>query len=92
MRRAVEAVVDHAVLQQDLIAADLGLDAPDQVQVFAEHGRLLDDALAEQRALVPVPDLTIAGEPCRDGRDAAVDRAVDRLAVGVVVVVRVLCA
>ena len=90
VRRAVEAVIDHAVLEQDLVAADLGLDPPDQVQVLAEHRRLLDDALAPERALVAVPDLAVAGEPRRDGRDPAVDRAVDRLAVDVVVVGRVL--
>ena len=90
VRRAVEAVIDHAVLEQDLVAADLGLDAADQVQILAEHGRLLDDALAVERALVAIPDLAVAGEPRGDRRDPAMDRAVDGLAMGVVVVGRVL--
>src|SRR3546814_20069999 len=55
VRRAVETVVDDAVVQPDLVAADRRLDAADQVQVLAEHRRLLDAALAPQGAFVAVP-------------------------------------
>src|SRR3546814_12390669 len=43
VRRAVKAVVDDAVVQPDLVAADLCLDAADQVEVLAEPRRLLDE-------------------------------------------------
>src|SRR3546814_975328 len=74
VRRAVETVVDDAVVQPDLVAADRRLDAADQVQVLAEHRRLLDDALAPQGAFVAVPALAIAGQPRRDRPDPPVER------------------
>src|SRR3546814_12157159 len=52
VRRAVKAVVDDAVVQPDLVAADLCLDAADQVEVLADHRRLLADALAPYRAFI----------------------------------------
>ena len=88
MRRAVEAVVHDAVLDQDLVRADLRLDAADQVEVLAEHGRLLDDAFAPQRAALAIPALAIADEPAGDRRDAAMERMGDALAVGIVKVLR----
>ena len=82
VRRAVEAVVDDAVANADLVAADLGLDAADEMQVLAEHGRLLDDALGPEHAGVAVPALAIAGQPRRDGADAAVQRVADASCAG----------
>src|SRR3546814_1715122 len=94
VRRAVETVVDDAVVQPDLVAADRRLDAADQVQVLAEHRRLLDDALAPPGAFVAVPALAIAGPPRRDRPDPPVERgrnffarAVDIMA-GIVVIQR----
>src|SRR3546814_14355682 len=52
VRRAVKAVVDDAVVQPDLVAADLCLDAADQVEVLAEHRRLLEDALRSEERRV----------------------------------------
>src|SRR3546814_21112173 len=66
VRRAVKAVVDDAVVQPDLVAADLCLDAADQVEVLAEHRRLLDAALAPQRAFLTVPALALAAKPPRE--------------------------
>ena len=79
MRRPVEAVIDDAVVQPDLVAADIRLDAADEMQILAEHRRLLHDAFAPQHAVVAVPGLAIAGQSRRNGADAAVDRMADGL-------------
>src|SRR3546814_3940317 len=72
--RAGETGGEDAVEQPDLVAADCRMDAADQVQVLAEHRRLLDDALAPQGAFVAVPALAIAGQPRRDRPDPPVER------------------
>lgn len=74
--RAAEAVVDYAVMQRERRAAYRRLDTSDQMQILAEHGRLLHDTFAEQHALVVAPLLAIADETPGDGADAAMDRAV----------------
>ena len=87
MRRPVEAVIDDAVVQPDLVRADLRFDAADEMQVLAEHRRLLHHAFGPEHAVVAVPALAVAGEPRRDGADAAVDRMADGLAWAVDIVV-----
>ena len=43
--RAIEAVIHDSIRESDFVSADIRLDAPDEVEIFAEYGALLDDAL-----------------------------------------------
>ncbi len=71
VRRTVKAMIDDAVMDFDVVAADPGFYAADQVQVFAEHRGLLDDAFGPQGADIAVPMFAVTGQPCRNGADAA---------------------
>src|SRR5690606_15951682 len=75
----VEAVVDDPVAEPDLVAADVGLYAADEVQILAEDRRLLHDAFRPEHAAVALPALAIAGEAGGDGADTAMQRVLHSL-------------
>ena len=87
VRGSRKAVVDDAVADPDLQPADIRLDAPYQVQVLAEDGRLLNDALGVEHAAVAFPCLAIGSQPGRNEADTTVQGMADSRPAGIVVAV-----
>jgi hypothetical protein len=88
MRRARKAVIDDPVGNADLIAPDIGFDPPDEMEILAEHRRLLHSAFGPEDATVTVPAFAIAGEPGRNRADAPMQRMPRDLSARIVVIVR----
>ena len=80
-------MIDHAVGELDLIAADIGLDPADEAKVFAKHRRLLHHAFRPQHAAIAVPTLAIAGKPGGDGADTAMKRCRTVFLAGIIIVI-----
>jgi hypothetical protein len=71
MRRAGEAVIDDLVGNTDLIAPDIRLDAPQEMQVLAKDCRLLHHAFRPENTAIAIPMLAIAGQTRRNGAHPA---------------------
>ena len=88
MRRPAETVVHDAIGDPDRILPDAGFNSPNQMQVFAKHGGLLNDALGPKNATVAGPGLAVAGQSGRYRADPPVKRMTHALLAMVIVIVR----
>ena len=80
VRGARETAVLDPVLDGEPAPPKARLDAPDEMQVFAEHRGLDHLPFRPQHALVPLPAGAVPDEPRRGHRRPPVERVVHRLA------------
>jgi hypothetical protein len=85
VRRPREPVIDNAIGEADLAAADIRLNPARKPKVLTENGRLSHLAFSPQDATVPFPPLTVANKSRGDRAYTAVETMSDRLLAGIVV-------
>src|SRR5947209_2495848 len=85
--RWTKSMIDDAIVDPDGVDADVGLDPPHEMEVFAKNRRLLHQTLGPENAAVRAPDLAVADEAGRDRADPSMQRMTHRTPSRVIVVV-----
>jgi hypothetical protein len=78
-------MIDNAIGEPDLVAADISLDPARKAKILTENGRLSHLAFSPQDAAVPFPPLTVANKSRGERAYTTVESMSDSLLGGIVV-------